>query len=215
MTDEAGLVALDGRPLGERGIRTRRRILDATGELLATGGIRDLKVVDIARSVGTSAATFYQYFPDVESAVLVLVEEIREEYRPLGEILGAQWSDEGSLDELRRFVQGFVELFDRHRAILRTRNLAAQEGDVRFRRARANALNVVIEPLAAKVVEAQKMGRVSSAISSQAAAAGLVTMTERLAAFHYELEPRGVTLGDLVETVARIIHQVATGAEGT
>ena len=61
-------VALDGRPLGKRGAQTRRRLLDATATLLETHGIRDLRVVDIARAVGTSPATFYQYFRDVEEA---------------------------------------------------------------------------------------------------------------------------------------------------
>ena len=63
-------VALDGRPLGKRGAATRRRLLDATAQLLESHGVRDLRVVDIARVVGTSPATFYQYFRDVEEAVL-------------------------------------------------------------------------------------------------------------------------------------------------
>ena len=51
-------VAIDGRALGRRGALTRRRLLKATAELLETHGIRDLRVVDIAREVGTSPATF-------------------------------------------------------------------------------------------------------------------------------------------------------------
>jgi AcrR family transcriptional regulator len=65
-------LALDGRALGQRGARTRRRLLDATSQLLETEGIRDLRVVEIARVVGTSPATFYQYFRDVDDAVLAL-----------------------------------------------------------------------------------------------------------------------------------------------
>jgi AcrR family transcriptional regulator len=44
--------------------------------MLRTTSYRDLKVVDIAREAGTSPATFYQYFPDVESAILVLADEM-------------------------------------------------------------------------------------------------------------------------------------------
>ena len=47
--------------------------------MLPTTNYRDLKVVDIARAAGTSPATFYQYFPDVEAAVLVLAEEMIED----------------------------------------------------------------------------------------------------------------------------------------
>jgi AcrR family transcriptional regulator len=52
-------VAADGRALGRRGLRTRHRSLEPTGGLLETDGVRDLRVVDIAREVGTSPATFY------------------------------------------------------------------------------------------------------------------------------------------------------------
>ena len=36
-------------------------------------------------------------------------------------------------------------------------------------------------------------------------------MMERMAAYHFDLEPRGITRPDIVETVARIIHQTVTG----
>lgn len=61
--------AADGRVPGRRGQATRQKLLDCTADMLRTTSYRDLKVVDIAREAGTSPATFYQYFPDVESAI--------------------------------------------------------------------------------------------------------------------------------------------------
>ena len=78
---------LDGRPLGKAGAATRRRLLDATARLLESDGVRDLRVVDIAQEVGTSPATFYQYFRDVEEAVLALNAEVGEELAPVDELL--------------------------------------------------------------------------------------------------------------------------------
>ena len=66
--------AADGRVPGRRGRATRQRLLECTGQMLKDRTYRDLKVVDIAREAGTSPATFYQYFPDVESAILVLAD---------------------------------------------------------------------------------------------------------------------------------------------
>ena len=43
------------------------------------------------------------------------------------------WAGEGGLERARRLVDGFLLYWDDHRAVLRTRNLAAQEGDQRFR----------------------------------------------------------------------------------
>ena len=68
---------------------TRRRLLKATADSLETHGVRDLRVVDIARAVGTSPATFYQYFRDVEDAVLVLADAVGEDLAPIGELLDA------------------------------------------------------------------------------------------------------------------------------
>jgi len=203
--------ATDGRALGRRGERTRRRLLEATAVLLEDRGVRDLRVVDIARAVGTSPATFYQYFRDVEDAVLVLAEEVGEDLAPVGELLAHDWSGSDSLDLSRGLVEAFVGYWDAHRAVLRTRNLAAQEGDQRFRAIRNESLRPLFDGLAAKVAEGQRLGRVDSAVTPLAAASALAAMMERMAAFHADLEPLGVAKADLVETTARIIDRVVGG----
>lgn len=199
-------VALDGRPLGKRGALTRRRLLDATGRLLETNGLRDLRVVDIAREVGTSPATFYQYFRDVQESVLVLAEEVGEQAAPLRDLLEQPWRGENGLELSRGLVDGFLVYWDQHRAILRTRNLAAQEGDQRFRDVRNRSLEPLTEAIAAQVAASGVEG-----LAPYAAAAALVAMMERMAAFHVDLEPYGVSRADVVETTARILHQTVSG----
>jgi AcrR family transcriptional regulator len=205
-------LALDGRALGRRGAQTRRRLLDATAQLLETHGIRDLRVVDIARSVGSSPATFYQYFRDVEAAVLALAVEVGDEIAPLLQRLEPPWDSEHGLDDARALVDGFVDYWDRHRAVLRTRNLAAQEGDERFRDVRHRTLSEFMTGLTAKIAAARSAGRVVDEMSPLAASAALVALIERMAAFHRELEQLGITRADLVETTARILHQTVVGA---
>jgi len=73
MTDQ--VLAADGRVIGARAYKTRARLLDATNELLEERGALGLRVVDITRQIGSSPATFYQYFQDVEDAILALAEE--------------------------------------------------------------------------------------------------------------------------------------------
>jgi AcrR family transcriptional regulator len=209
--DEPDLVAQDGRAVGRRGAQTRRKLLDATAQLLEHHGVRDLRVVDIARAVGTSPATFYQYFRDVEEAVLALASDLDDEIGPLVALLDGSWAGAPGLDAARALVDGFIDYWDRHRAVLRTRNLAAQEGDSRFREVRNRTLGVFTQRIAAKVAESRQAGRVVPEISPTAAGAALVALIERMAAFHYDLEPLGVSRADLVETTARIIHQTVTG----
>jgi AcrR family transcriptional regulator len=205
------VVTQSGRPVGKRGAQTRRRLVDATRRLLEDQGIRDLRVVDIAREVGTSPATFYQYFADVEDAVLALAGEVGDEVVPLVALLDEDWDGPNGLDPPRRLVNGFIEHWDRHRAVLRTRNLAAQEGDVRFREVRNRTLNVFTQRFSAKIARSQADGRVVREIAPAAAGAALVALIERMAAFHVDLEPFGVPRHDLVETTARILHQTVTG----
>lgn len=204
-------VAIDGRALGRRGVQTRRRLLDATAELLETHGIRDLRVVDIAREVGSSPATFYQYFPDVETAVLALTQEVGDDLSPLVALLEPRWDADHGLDNARALVAGFVEYWDRHRAVLRTRNLAAQEGDERFRDVRHHTLREFMSSLTAKIAQSRDAGHVVEEMSPVAASAALVALIERMAAFHKELELIGISPDDLVETTARIIHQTVVG----
>ena len=205
-------VSTDGRELGRRGAQTRRRILDATTDLLETHGIRDLRVVDIARAVGSSPATFYQYFRDVEDAVVALAQEVGDELEPLAALLDPPWDGAGGLDNARALVDGFVDYWDRHRAVLRTRNLAAQEGDERFREVRHRTLRPFMVSLTAKIAESRSAGRVVDEMSPAAASAALVALIERMAAFHRELGQLDISRADVVETTARIIHQTVVGS---
>ncbi len=207
MTDAGSeSVALDGRALGRRGTETRQRLLDATATLLEDNGLRELRVADIARAVGVSPATFYQYFGDVEAAVLALSALVGEETASLTGLLAEDWTGPDGLDRARRLVEEFIANWDEHRAVLRTRNLAAQEGDGRFRAVRNDALRPLTEGIAAKVAERRVNG-----LAPYAAAAAMVSMLERMAAFHTDLAAYGTSRAEVVETSARILHHTATG----
>ncbi|MCU1462458.1 MAG: transcriptional regulator, TetR family [Acidimicrobiales bacterium] len=208
---ETEILAPDGRRLGRRAQETRRRLLDATAALLESHGVLELKVVEIARQVGTSPATFYQYFRDVDEAVLALAEEAGEEIETVARWVRGEWRGAAGLVTARALIDGFMQYWDVHRAVLRTRNLAAQEGDERFREVRVRTLSAITDPLADRVAQSQRDGLVVPAITPYAAAAAMVAMMERMAAFHYEFEARGVARPAMVETLTVIIHQVVTG----
>ena len=57
----------------------------------------------------------------------------------------------------------------------------------------------------------ENSGKVAAEVNSYAAAAAMVALLERLVAYRFELEARGVDRDALVETTARIIHQTVTG----
>lgn len=204
--------ALDGRPIGQRGAQTRRRLLDATAELLEARGALDIRVVNVARAAGTSPATYYQYFRDVEDAACVLSAEAGRDAGSLVELVNDAWYGEDGLQLVRNLVLGWFDFWEVHRAVLRVRNLLAQEGHQRFRDVRRQANQPFIDSLTALVERSQAAGRVAPEMSPVAAAAALMSLLERMATFRVELEDMGVDRDALVETTARMFHQTVIGS---
>jgi AcrR family transcriptional regulator len=201
----------DGRALGPRATETRQKLLDATEELLGTRPLRDLRVIDVARRVGTSPATFYQYFQDLEDAVVHLAERAAGDLPPIVAAIQQGFADDGALDRARGIVEAYIAHWDAHRAVLRVRNLASEEGDPRFRGVRRRVHGPVIEAIAAEIVRNQEAGRVARELHPVAAAAALAAILERLAAYHAELQTFGITREHLVETSARILVRTVAG----
>jgi AcrR family transcriptional regulator len=167
--------ASDGRVPGRRGRATRRRLLDQTAAMLRERSYRDVTVIEIARAAGTSPATFYQYFADVEAAVLVLADGLVADAEALARTVGEAWAARSDYEAALDVVDAFVAFWDRHRPVLRVVELAAAEGDHRFRQARVRALDGVGAELAAVTLSEQ-------GVDDAAAAGVLVTMLANVAA---------------------------------
>jgi AcrR family transcriptional regulator len=208
---ERRLVAQTGRALGPRALATRRRIMAATAALLSERSVLDLPVVDIARRAGTSPATFYHYFKDVEAVALALSEEAAEEMPALVAHLAGRFDDGGGLARARAVVGSMFDHWDAHHAVLTLRNMASERGDRRFQRVRQESFGPVLDALAARIREGQARGAVSKALHPYAAAAALGAILERMAAHHRDIGFFGVTRDDLRETCARILLQTLTG----
>ncbi len=200
-----------GRALGPRALHTRERLLEATGELLYERSVRDISVVEIARKASTSPATFYQYFKDVNEAVLVLAEQAAEKMPAVIELIDGSWEGQKGLETSRAIVRAFVDHWDSHRSVLLVRNLYADEGDRRFMSVRRRVISPVIEQLALRIKESQAQGRVSKQLHPAAAAAAMASVLERLAAHHREIEFFGAGRDELIESCARILFQTVTG----
>src|SRR5262245_65726477 len=102
--------------------------------MLRTSSYRDVKVIDIAREAGTSPATFYQYFPDVETAILALAEEMALDGARLSALVRERsWRGRTGYETAAALVDAFLEFWDRHRHVLRVGELATDAGDQSFR----------------------------------------------------------------------------------
>ena len=206
------LRAADGRVPGRRGRATRQRLLECTAEMLTTTAYRDVKVIDIAREAGTSPATFYQYFADVEAAVLVLAEEVAREGAHLSTIATeGRWDEAGAPKTAAALADGILRFWDDNRPVLRVMDLATDEGDDRFRKIRVGFLNDITKALAEVAQAAVVDRRLPKGTDPMATAGVLVSMLAHVAAHQYGFEFWGIRTKDLRASMAR---QLAWGITG-
>lgn len=211
MGELESISATDGRVPGRRGRATRQRLLECTAGLIATTSWRAVKVIDIAREAGTSPATFYQYFENVEQAILVLAEELAQDAAGLVELIEGSWRADKGWTTAVSVVEGFMAYWERHRAVLRVVELATEEGDLRFQGMRTRALNSVTVTLARVISTVSAEGRAGGDADSMATASVLVSMLAHVAAHRYGFEFWGVRTNSLVESQARILYWSVTG----
>ena len=206
--------ATDGRVIGERALQTRRRLLDATASLVRENGALDLKVMDVAREVGTSPATFYQYFSDVEDAIYALSTEMIEKVAPIQAQMAAEWIADATgsgLDHARRLVSDYTDFWDVNGAVLRVMLLRADERDERFRQIRRDYNAPFMTAMVAKVRAAQDAGRLNSALDAEATAGAMLAALDRLPNYREGFEKRGTSREAMIETVARLLYSSLTG----
>jgi AcrR family transcriptional regulator len=166
---------------GGRGEKTRTRILEAVGSFLGTHGVRETKVTDIARHLGISNATFYLYFRSVHEAVLALLEERTQSTPRLIDLLNACCDASAPEENAQLFVHDFVAQWLADAALYRVRDLAADEGDVRFIQAKDNSLSALRLALARRVAHCQARGGLPADLQPLAVSAAFLEMLERLA----------------------------------
>ncbi len=205
--------AADGRVPGRRGRATRQRLLECAAEMLRTTSYRDLKVVDIAREAKTSPATFYQYFPDVESAILVLADEMVNEgvERFSTLVASTSWRGRSGYEAAEALADAMLTFWSDHQPVLRVVNLATDEGDGRFANVRTRLLNDLNNALAAAAKDFQKAGKGQAGIDPNAISGVLVAMLAHVAAHRLGFEFWGVRTADLKTAMARIIYWSITG----
>lgn len=210
--DDGDLRAADGRVPGARGLATRRRLLDHTLGMLRSSPYNELKVIDIAKDAGTSPATFYQYFPDVESAILVLAQEAAAD----GEVLATittegPWTGKAGYETAVRLVDSFIEFWGSHSAVMRVVDLATAQGDDRFRQIRVRLLNEIATAMAQLVRHFQAKGKLPDGIDPMAQAGVVVSMLAHVSDHQMGFEFWGIKTKDLRVSMARQVYWMVTG----
>jgi len=205
---------LDGQALGRKGAETLKRLMSAAADMLDTTPLRDLRTSDMARRAGISAATFYLYFENVESVVLALADSLIE---PAGDLiaLAEQPWPPGEDAAILAFVRAYFDFWDKHRSVLRMRNLAAEEGDARFAASRLTISIPLHQAIAAKITAARDRDSeqaIPEDIHDLTLAATILAAMERSASGYRMFPPRfGVSRQRLIAAMVFMIKSVLSG----
>lgn len=192
------------------------KLLDCLSEMLSSSPYRDVKVIDVARKAGTSPATFYQYFPDVEGAVLEIAEQMATEGAGLTDVLAERsWVGKAGWQTSQELVDGFLDFWRKNEAILRVVDLGAAEGDKRFYKIRMKILNSVTNSLTDTVKDLQAKGKVDKDVNAAAMAGSLVAMLAAVASHQKGFQTWGVKQAELKPNLALLVHLGITGKKPT
>lgn len=201
-----------GRVPGRRGAATRERLLAALAELLATESFRGITVTEVARVAQTSPATYYQYFLDVESAVLALAEVVAEDAARLSAPLrGRKWRGLEGWQSALAVVDAFLEFWRDHQPVLRATDLLAGEGDERARAVRVRLLDGAIRELTAVIRDARSAADPRAAADPAATAAVLVSMLSRVAGEPGRYDDWRVSAATVRDAMADLVYWGVTG----
>ncbi|MDQ1031376.1 AcrR family transcriptional regulator [Streptomyces umbrinus] len=202
MTEEIRTTA--GRPIGARGLKTRSQLLRCLKELLAEHGYHATRVIDVARRARTSPATFYQYFADVDAAVLDLARPVAQEGSDglIYAEIGSGWG--GGRHEAGSTVDAFFAFWREHEVVLRVVDLRAAEEDIRFTELRRRMLSGLLGHLE-YAITARPSSPVGATDESFAAAEAL-TVLLAAAAGRQDPETADAQVRQmLVEVIARAV----------
>jgi len=209
--DPEPVVAVDGRVIGTRARATRLRLLDAAATLLERRGVIELTVADVARYIGASPGTFYQYFSDVDAIILALAEQADEHQLPLVNHLQPGWSDRRDITRARAFVDDFSNHWKAHHVVLRVRNIKADDGDEAFCRSRRRAYGGVLPHMGAMVVAGQRAGRIPPSLDPYVTSAAMMAMIERLLTYEKTMHERTGRADAVRSTLAAVLFQTLSG----
>jgi AcrR family transcriptional regulator len=205
---------LYGQAMGAKGRSTCARILKATAELMEKRPIRELRVAEIGALAGVSSSTFYLYFESVPEAALAVVDALQQATPEIMEILEREWTRDTVMQEAKAFVRAYFSFWDRHHALLRIRNFAADEGDRRYLDVRRKSTEPIHLALQDKMRQFATQEPGLHHLHPPSTASVLLAMLERTAAIIRLPSAHKATRPNQIESAAFLVASAMIGHVG-
>ncbi len=169
-------------PLGKKGKETKRALMDAARRLLDMVSPLSLSAAAISKESGTSPATFYVYFENVEDILWALCDAISEDTSELFPDDSFLRTDERLEEDALAFVRGYADIWARHGPLLLYRNLEADRGNRRFSQLVTRIAVPICNGMIDRIVAASPPERPTTRSDANAEAIVLVAAMDRIAA---------------------------------
>jgi AcrR family transcriptional regulator len=198
-----------GQSLGPKGVRTRRRIMDAAAKLLTERSFADVRITDIARAAHVAQPNFYTYFASVDDVIHALAEEVSLD--PLARHLETDWSGPEGVALARQLIEASFALWAGQRGILALAWFLADKRQGDFPDLRIRQVRTFFKAFEAQIRRSQDAGRISRAVNARLAGYECVGLISSAAIKYELLRESGFSHRHLVETNARLVHTIVTG----
>lgn len=203
-----------GQSIGRKGRETRQRLMTAARKLLQSSSPVQLTVVSIAKAANSSSATFYLYFEDVRDLLLEMSKEAEADMAAVHAVLDEPWDpQELDMQHAERVVQAYVKVWDKHRAVMRCRNLEADRGDREFENIRLRTTVRIVTRFAEHIFTTYPANTQLTYNDAMADASVLVAAMERLAATDLAAVKRGVGRDAMWAGMSRVIARTLNASD--
>jgi AcrR family transcriptional regulator len=170
-----------GQIMGNKGLDTRRRIVDQTMLLLRTTPYIELAAADVARACDLTPPALYLYFKGIPEIVLARLDEIKGLHHRFMDIVEQPWTAENAVSMAEAFMVSYVNYWTEFGVALRYRNFMSEQGDERFRKARTEMSFPLAESFAKRITAAQEQGVTPKHLDRFAAAGAILALADHVA----------------------------------
>lgn len=204
------LVGRNGAPknatmLGRKGLATKRSLMDAASHLLETTSPISLTAASISKEAGTSPATFYVYFDNVEDILWALCSEISNETSDLF-VHDRFLRDVDRLEQdALEFVHGYCDIWSKDGMLLLYRNMESDRGNRRFYHLVLKIALPILQGLTDRIVEAAPPGKPISRSDANAEVAVFIGAIDRVAAALHLWPDDSLSADTLLRAEARVL----------
>jgi AcrR family transcriptional regulator len=200
---------LDRSPaLGPRAERTRRALLDSASALFRSQGYARTTVAEVAANAGVSLASFYQYFPELEDVLAVLVAEF---LRRLLDDMPPDWDVDAGRAGLHDFVDASVGRYVGHSEFMELWECAKLVSP-RIRALSCDYRDVLHHRLAVSFADGIRRGLVRDDLDAAVMAEMTTAMVDRYCYEHFVIaresapRDRSTIVRQLTEMWASAVH---------